>query len=295
GPAWFPKGVRADWAPYRYGHWRWVAPWGWTWIDDAAWGFAPSHYGRWAHLAGAEGERWGWIPGSLVQHPVYMPAAVAFLGTAGVGISYADAFAPAVAWFPLAPGEIYWPGYTKDADTIRRTNTGSVTDLDAIIPDEDGGPPESVINGGYRNRSLATAVPRTVFLTAKQVALALVLLPELRLKNAPLLAGSPQINPVPSAPATVATSMGRGMVAMQNLAHLVTPQPQPAMTAASAAHVVVLGRAAAARIPVVIAVAKQRALAPRQPAARLAAANITRAGRPATMRFAAAAGRRGGR
>ena len=26
------------------------APWGWTWIDDARWGFAPFHYGRWAYV-----------------------------------------------------------------------------------------------------------------------------------------------------------------------------------------------------------------------------------------------------
>ena len=26
------------WAPYRHGYWRWIEPWGWTWIDDAPWG-----------------------------------------------------------------------------------------------------------------------------------------------------------------------------------------------------------------------------------------------------------------
>ena len=46
-PMWMPNGVAADWAPYRYGHWVWISPWGWTWVDDASWGFAPFHYGRW--------------------------------------------------------------------------------------------------------------------------------------------------------------------------------------------------------------------------------------------------------
>ncbi|MGH8504676.1 MAG: DUF6600 domain-containing protein, partial [Stenotrophobium sp.] len=35
GYVWFPSAVAAGWAPYRYGHWVWIAPWGWTWIDDA--------------------------------------------------------------------------------------------------------------------------------------------------------------------------------------------------------------------------------------------------------------------
>ena len=50
-PVWTPAGVAADWAPYRYGHWVWVAPWGWTWVEDEPWGFAPFHYGRWAFCA----------------------------------------------------------------------------------------------------------------------------------------------------------------------------------------------------------------------------------------------------
>src|SRR5439155_1303456 len=45
GAVWVPRRVVAGWAPYRYGHWAWVEPWGWTWIDDAPWGFAPFHYG----------------------------------------------------------------------------------------------------------------------------------------------------------------------------------------------------------------------------------------------------------
>src|SRR5215469_11419151 len=43
----------------QYGQWVWVQPWGWTWVDDAPWGFAPFHYGRWAFI----GDRWAWCPG----------------------------------------------------------------------------------------------------------------------------------------------------------------------------------------------------------------------------------------
>jgi len=70
GAAWFPRTVDVDWAPYRSGHWAWVAPWGWTWIDAAPWGFAPFHYGRWVRIHGA----WAWIPGTRITRPVYAPA-----------------------------------------------------------------------------------------------------------------------------------------------------------------------------------------------------------------------------
>ena len=65
-----------DWAPYSHGHWGWVQPWGWTWVDDAPWGFAPFHYGRWVYVR----DRWCWTPGACVARPVYAPALVAWVG-----------------------------------------------------------------------------------------------------------------------------------------------------------------------------------------------------------------------
>src|SRR5207247_1214287 len=34
GNVWRPSSVEAGWAPYHNGHWVWVEPWGWTWVDD---------------------------------------------------------------------------------------------------------------------------------------------------------------------------------------------------------------------------------------------------------------------
>ena len=45
------------WAPYRYGHWVYIAPWGYTWVEDEPWGYAPFHYGRWVTVGGV----WGWV------------------------------------------------------------------------------------------------------------------------------------------------------------------------------------------------------------------------------------------
>jgi uncharacterized protein DUF6600 len=222
GEVWYPSALPDDWAPYRYGRWRWVQPWGWTWIDDKPWGFATSHYGRWTWID----ERWAWVPGPRSEHPVYAPALVAFLGTAGVGISYPDGNGPAVAWFPLGPGEIYWPSYTNDLDTIRRINAGGGADLAAIAAGANGSAPAAIVNGRYQNRRFASVVPRPVFTAGLTVAPALIDLPERRLENAPLLAGSPQIAPA-AAPAQVAS-------AAHTLARILEPRaaPKPTRTVA---------------------------------------------------------------
>jgi hypothetical protein len=193
GPVWFPT-QSEEWTPYRFGHWSWMAPWGWTWIDDQPWGFAPSHYGRWALIE----EHWAWVPGGFVAHPRYAPAVVAFIGTPGVGLSSQEG--AAVAWFPLAPGEAYWPSYTRDVNYVRSLNLGNVRDVEAIGMQADGEPPLEVFNGDFANRQLASVVPRSVFINGRPVAPARVTLPAQRLQNAPVLMGSPQIAPASAQP-----------------------------------------------------------------------------------------------
>ena len=110
GPVWFPQGVGANWAPYRQGRWEWVSQWGWTWMDEAAWGFAPFHYGRWTTI----GSKWAWVPGRIGLKPVYAPALVAFLGGSTGGVNWSTTLGggrPGIAWFPLAPGEAWQPPY----------------------------------------------------------------------------------------------------------------------------------------------------------------------------------------
>ena len=122
GPVWVPRVSVADWAPYRYGHWRWIAPWGWTWIDDAPWGFAPFHYGRWTYT----GARWAWVPGPRLARPSYAPALVAFVGgnvNSGPNWSIAvGAGQPGVAWFPLGPGDMWRPGFRASRGYISNVN-----------------------------------------------------------------------------------------------------------------------------------------------------------------------------
>ena len=162
GWAWQPTVVAVDWAPYRYGHWGWVGPWGWTWIDDARWGFAPFHYGRWAFHR----SRWLWVPGSFVRRPVYAPALVAFVGGHNWSLSFAFGSRASVGWFPLAPGELYCPSYRHTPAHFRNVNITNVHVSNINIANVD------VTNMRYANRGVAgamTAVPRDEFVGAQSV------------------------------------------------------------------------------------------------------------------------------
>ena len=118
GEVWVPRSVPSGWAPYRTGHWSYVQPWGWTWIDDQPWGFAPYHYGRWANSGG----RWMWVPPQREARPVYAPALVAFVGGIELAATLSRQSSAPVGWFPLGPREAYVPSYTTNRDYYQRIN-----------------------------------------------------------------------------------------------------------------------------------------------------------------------------
>jgi hypothetical protein len=116
GPVWSPRRVSADWAPYRHGQWTWIAPWGWTWVDDEPWGFTPFHYGRWVQW----NNRWSWTPGTYTARPVYAPALVAWFGGSNFSVSVSSG--PHVGWVPLAPFEVFNPWYTASTVYVTAVN-----------------------------------------------------------------------------------------------------------------------------------------------------------------------------
>lgn len=83
GPLWLPQAVAPGWAPYQVGRWAWVAPWGWTWIDAAPWGFAPFHYGSWLTFGG----RWAWSPGPRGHHARFSPVLSGWVGRPHIGVT----------------------------------------------------------------------------------------------------------------------------------------------------------------------------------------------------------------
>ena len=169
GQVWYPE-VAVGWAPYRYGHWVWIEPWGWTWVGDEAWGFAPYHYGRWVYVE----SRWGWVPGPVGVYPVYAPALVAFVGGSGFGISLS--YGGPIGWFPLAPGEVYFPSYATSGGYFAALNISNTTINRTTVNNYYGAMASNSVNMAhmnYANRNVAgatTAVPAGAFASARPVA-----------------------------------------------------------------------------------------------------------------------------
>ncbi|MFZ1051595.1 MAG: DUF6600 domain-containing protein [Candidatus Sulfotelmatobacter sp.] len=231
GTCWRPRVLVAGWAPYHFGHWAWVGPWGWTWVEDEPWGFAPFHYGRWAFASCG----WLWVPGPSVVRPMYAPALVAWVG-GGPGLNFSFGFGAGVGWFPLAPGEVFLPGYRVSrvyVNNVNFTNTrvdiARVTNAyNTVVLNRS----TTVNNIAYANRNVnggVTVVSRDTFVNARPVARNVVSVPARELAAAPVahtVAFEPvrssvlgEGRPVANRPPAAVTS--RPVVALR------TPAPMP--------------------------------------------------------------------
>jgi hypothetical protein len=201
GQVWMPTTVAAGWAPYHDGHWAWIAPWGWTWVDDAPWGFAPYHYGRWASF----GDRWGWVPGPYGVTPLYAPALVGWIGGgrggSGFSLSFAFGNATAVGWFPLGPREPYFPAYGVSSSYFGRVNnTNTVinsTTINNYYNDSRNPNGPAFNNIQYANRNVqhaVTAAPQDRFANGHRVAESARAVSAAQLGSAPFVA-APEIAP----------------------------------------------------------------------------------------------------
>jgi hypothetical protein len=122
GTVWYPSHVVVGWAPYRFGTWKWIGPWGWTWIDYAPWGFAPFHYGRWAFV----NHRWCWVPGPRLLRPVYAPGLVVWTSWHhhSGGFHFSRHHRPK-GWYPLGPHDIYIPHRRVTPRYLHRVNASN--------------------------------------------------------------------------------------------------------------------------------------------------------------------------
>jgi hypothetical protein len=176
GNVWFPRQTSSNWAPYRDGQWLWIDPWGWTWVDDAPWGFAPAHYGRWVNVSG----RWGWIPGQRNYRPVYSPALVVFIGSHGWNLSISLGGDVSIGWFPLGPRDVYLPPYQTSRDYFSQVNVSNTVINNITINNVYNNYSSGTINvnqTNYANRRVAdavTAVPAKVFVNSQPVRAAQV-------------------------------------------------------------------------------------------------------------------------
>jgi len=175
GHVWYPSHVESNWAPYSDGRWIWQDPWGWTWVDNAPWGFAPSHYGRWVSVD----NRWGWVPGPRGEQAVYAPALVAFVGGGGLSIGISAGGAGPIGWFALGAREIYEPSYHTSRDYFTRVNVTNTTinntTINNVYNNYSSGQP--LVQANYVNRVIpgaVTAVPGNVFANAQPVRAAAI-------------------------------------------------------------------------------------------------------------------------
>ena len=200
GQVWVPRSTPAGWAPYRTGHWSYVKPWGWTWIDEQPWGFAPYHYGRWAN----SNNRWVWVPPQREQRPVYAPALVAFVGGLELAAQLGNQGRNAgpVGWFPLGPREAYVPPYSTNRDYYQRINrSAQIQDRDLNDRWERAQRREAFVagrNSVLANQRFATVVPSQAFVRSQSVQRA-------ALKVAPEQIAKAVVAPVAAPPAPTAS------------------------------------------------------------------------------------------
>ncbi|USQ14848.1 hypothetical protein J2N86_05980 [Legionella lytica] len=177
GNIWIPENVGSDWAPYRDGQWIWLNQWGWTWVDNQPWGFAPFHYGRWAFID----DRWAWVPGPVDVEALYAPALVVFIETGNDNIS----------WFPLGPGEIYTPAYAVSGAYFNQLNVSN-TYFHNI--DVNNWYQKNNAQFDYKNKHIEnaiTSVNKNAFINAQPVNKAAIKLTQPELLKAPSLTHAP--------------------------------------------------------------------------------------------------------
>jgi hypothetical protein len=208
GTVWFPHVTIVGWAPYHYGHWAYIAPWGYTWVDDSSWGFAPFHYGRWVTVGGV----WGWIPGPqpvvgvAYVRPVYAPALVAWVGgphfAVGIGVGGGFAAGVNVGWFPLGPREVYVPSYPVSRTYVNNVNVTNTTVNTTVVNNYYNttvvNKNVNVTNVKYVNQGVPGAVAATTpqaFTSAQPVAKNVVQVNQREVASAPVTATTPAVAP----------------------------------------------------------------------------------------------------
>jgi hypothetical protein len=203
GSVWVPQVVAADWAPYRYGYWSYIGPWGWTWIDDAPWGFAPCHYGRWVRVH----HGWGWAPGpARERRPVFAPALVAWVGDPPDRLTDPRR-TRRIGWVPLGYNEFYRPPFHASRDYLQAANQSNThlgrRDLDRDLDGERDGDRRAAGRGQQPDRRYVhqsspdayTTVSRDTFVTARPVGRNRIAGDADELRRAPVSTGALDVQP----------------------------------------------------------------------------------------------------
>ncbi len=171
GNVWFPSRVAVGWAPYSDGHWAWIHPWGWTWVDDAPWGLRrvplrPLGESAWDMGLGAGPRAHSRLlrPGAGRVHRRRELPVVHFVGQRRWS-----------RWFPLGPREVYQPAYPVSRryyEDINRSNT--VINNTVINNTYNNINVTNVVYANQRVPGAVVAVPTTAFVQSQPVSRAAV-------------------------------------------------------------------------------------------------------------------------
>jgi len=134
------------------------------------------------------GAGWFWVPGPVYVRPIWAPALV---GWVGGGAGFRFSVGVGVGWFPLAPGEVFVPGYRVSRVYVNnvnitntRVNVTRVTNVyNTVVVNR------NVNNVTYANRNVnggVTVVSRETFVNARPVARNVVAVPARELASAPV-------------------------------------------------------------------------------------------------------------
>ena len=104
GYGWTPSNAGANFAPYQNGQWVWEPNYGYTWVGNEPWGWAPYHYGTWLNSNNV----WSWYPNAGPQYPA---APYPYVGTYPAGYSAPSPY----GYPPYATGYPYGYGYPYPA------------------------------------------------------------------------------------------------------------------------------------------------------------------------------------
>ncbi|MDQ6785725.1 MAG: FecR domain-containing protein [Acidobacteriota bacterium] len=137
----FPSAISsyANWSPYRYGHWRWIPPYGWTWVNDEPWGWATYHHGRWVYDSG----NWYWTPYAYyrARRNWWQPALVI--------VTYAGS---SICWYPLPYDYGYYNYNNYSSIYIDRSRTTIINNRTIIVNPTPTPAPTGTGNGNNSGR-----------------------------------------------------------------------------------------------------------------------------------------------
>ncbi len=151
GEAWAPSNQsQNNFAPYQNGQWVWEPGSGYTWVDNAPYGYAVTHYGSWFNNQNYGG--WLWQPPAYQDQSTsnalasaWLPAVVSFFLNGGSGVDLGSLLSGGfsalnggnygnntdIGWIPLAPGEQYqpWYGTNYSYPATQLTSVPTVTNI----------------------------------------------------------------------------------------------------------------------------------------------------------------------